>query len=192
MCHYCIQCAISPPRASNPRIKQKIFYGNSLVSTSMVLVWMHFRGSTVNDESLWGSFFCTTWKSNAFQRYLNMRAPRLPETLVTHSITTRYRHSNKTRSTLTYGCHEGKALVTCTREYVFTSVSVSFVVENGNYIACKQVHSIESLRTSCCIRMHSDVFRALRGAIRITHMEVSYPRSTLLTGFLFPSQKYDE
>jgi len=40
--------------------------------------------------------------------------------------------------------------------------------------------------------MHSNVFRALRGAIQITHMEVSYPRSTLLTGFLFPSQKYDE
>jgi len=37
--------------------------------------------------------------------------------------------------------------------------------------------------------MHSNVFRALRGAIQITH---SYPRSTLLTGFLFPSQKYDE
>lgn len=40
--------------------------------------------------------------------------------------------------------------------------------------------------------MHSNVFRALRGAIRITHMEVSYPRFTLVTGFTFPSQKYDE
>lgn len=40
--------------------------------------------------------------------------------------------------------------------------------------------------------MHSNVFRTLRSAIRITHMEVSYPRSTLLKGLLFPSLKHDE
>ena len=86
--------------------------------------------------------FCTTWKWNAFQWYINKKAPRLSETLVTHSISTHCRHSNKTRSTFTFGCHEGKALVTSTHGYGFTSVPVSFVVENGNHIACKQVHSL--------------------------------------------------
>jgi hypothetical protein len=39
-------------------------------------------------------------------------------------------------------CHEGKALLTCTQRHGFTSVSVSFVVENENHIACEQVHSL--------------------------------------------------
>jgi len=72
-----------------------------------------------------------------------MNTPRLSETLVTHSISTRYRHSNKIHSAFTSGCHDGKALVTCTHKYGFTSVSkVSFDVENVNHIACKQVHSV--------------------------------------------------
>jgi len=71
-----------------------------------------------------------------------MKAPQLSETLVTHSISTSYRHLNKTRSTFTFGCHDGNALVTCTQWCGFTSVSVSFVVENGNHIACEQVHSL--------------------------------------------------
>jgi hypothetical protein len=84
-------------------------------------------------------YSCTTWKWNAFQRYINVKAPGLSET---HSISTRYRHSNKMGWTFTFGCFEGKALVTWTHGYGFTSVSVSFVVENGNHIACKHVRSL--------------------------------------------------
>jgi hypothetical protein len=99
----------------------KIFSGNSLMSTSMVLVWMHYRRSKMNEKITVRFFFGTSWKWKAFQRFMNKNAPRLSETMGTHSISTCYRHSNKTRSTYTFG-YEGKALVTCIHGYGFTSV----------------------------------------------------------------------
>jgi hypothetical protein len=119
----------------------KIFSGNSLVSNSMVLVWIHCGGSKVNDKSLWGSFLAPRGSGMRF------------------------------RGTWTWAHHV----------YLKQWEHIPF----GNHIASKQVHSVESLRSVCCIRTHCNAFRELRGSILITHMQVSFPRSTLLTGFFF-------